>query len=408
MNGFLRHTFFFVLALALAGANIQATSVGLGAAQETGTIRITIRGCPDGPINPFTNSLDTCTIPLDAPDAAVASWGEGPGNRVEIATDAERAFDGTYVIDNIPANSSVWLRGFEPVAHNAFEIIGGDDTIPPDPWTAQIQLGPGANRDLVAFYWNGEGGFSEQGEGTLELRLRGCPDGLDPTILVDPSGVCDVPLDAPEDAYAMWEMESGALVATAPRLNDGTYVIEGIPPFQHVGLIGFEPTLRDAFVVTGIDYTAPDGMPIVLLERGETAHLDVYYYNSGETASSPESGSLDITLRGCPEGVDPTISGDPWAECTVPLDAPGDAGVVWGGDGQGGIPLADAPRLFDGTYHFETVPTDRTLTFPGFEPTERDLFAMFGIDGVNPGGVPFLDVAPGEAAHIYVFYYYVD
>jgi hypothetical protein len=405
----LRHLIPPLLTIIMVVSALQAIPSSAVAAQDTGTIRVLFRGCPDGPINPYTNSLDTCTTPLDAPDEAKAFWNlDGTGNHIMLATDVEREFNGAYLVENVPVGAEVSLLGFHPVAHNNFEIIGGDDTIPPDPWTAKVTVGAGDTRDIIAFYWNGEGGNSEEPSSTLELTLRGCPDGVDPTTLSDPTTECTIPLDAPDDARLIWDMEGGASVPTAPRQNDGTYVLDGIPAFQHVGLAGFEPTVRDAFHMTGTDYMSQSDYPVVRLAHGDERHVWVFYYNeTGGGDSSPVSyGTINVTLRGCPDGVNPTTSADPYAECTIPLDAPEFAGVQWEGEGQGGIPLSDVSRLYDGTYHVEFVATNVPLTLGGFEPTVRDSYVMFGIDGVDGNGIPFLNsVAPGETVQIHVFYY---
>lgn len=398
-------TLAMVFALCGAVANIPAA-----VAQEvnTGAIRVTFRGCPDGPINPNANSLETCTTPLDAPDDANAFWNVGgEGARVNIATDAEREADGTYVIDNVPTQTEVQLLEFHPVAHNNFEIIGGDDTVPPDPWTATLTVSPDSARDIVVFYWNGPDGFSEDDGSTMELTLRGCPEGVDPGELDDPSQSCTVPLDAPENARLAWDMEGGASVANAPRQSNGTYEVTGIPPFQHVGLTGFEPSERDAFLTVGNTYTTEQGVPVVLVARGQVVEVEVYYYFDDAGSGNPgsEPGTIALTLRGCPDGVDPTIIGNPAVECTIPLDAPELAGLIWGGDGQGGLEVRLAPRLNDGTYQLDSVPTGVLLQLVGFEPTERDSFYLVGDKGIVVNADLEFTLDLGEQAHMVVYYF---
>lgn len=406
----MRIAFRFVATLATAFALSGAVAnIPAAAAQEvdTGAIRVTFRECPDGPINPNANSLETCTDPLDAPDDANAFWNvDGEGARMNIAADAEREANGTYVIENVPTQTEVQLLAFHPVAHNYFEIIGGDDTIPPDPWTATLTVSPDSARDIVVFYWNGPDGFSEDDRSTMELTLRGCPEGVDPAELEDPSQSCTIPLDAPGNARLAWDMEGGASVANAPRQSDGTYEVTGIPPFQHVGLTGFEPSERDAFRTVGNTYTTEQGVPVVLVSRGERVQVDVYYYYDNETANhGAEPGTIGITLRGCPEGVDPTAIGNPAAECTIPLDAPNEAGVIWGGDGQGGLEVRLAPRLDGGTYQLASIPTGIPLRFVGFEPTERDSFYLVGDKGSVVNADLEFTLDAGESIQMFVYYY---
>lgn len=165
-----------------------------------------------------------------------------------------------------------------------------------------------------------------QNTGSIRVLFRGCPDGpIYP--YTNSLDTCTIPLDAPDEARLIWGMEDGAKVSTAPRQNDGTYVLDGIPAFQHVGLAGFEPSERDAFHMTGTDYMSQPGYPAIRLARGDERQVWVfYYYEGGGDSSSASYGTIDFTLRGCPDGVDPTTSADPYAECTVPLDAPEFAG----------------------------------------------------------------------------------
>ncbi len=405
MRHALRIVFALAMVFSIAGV-VTDQRLALSAAQETGTVRITFRGCPDGPINPNTISLDTCTIPLDAPDESIAFWRRGnETNRLHVATDVERSFNGTYVIDDIPVGAEVELRGFQPVAHNYYEFIGVDDNWIDGPWTGRLSMASGGTRDVVVFYWNGEDGFHESERSTLELTLRGCPDFVNPLTVDDPEAVCTTPLDAPDNAQLVWDMEGGALVANAPRLNDGTYRIEGIPPFLTVGLTGFEPSVRDTFAAIPVDRTTDQGIPQVLVYRGETIRVHVFYYNTGAESPAPEAGTIDITLRGCPEGVDPTTIANPADECTIPLDAPELAGVVWGGDGQGGLEVRLAPRLDDGTYHLDNVPAQITVRLSGFEPSERDSFLIVGDVEPVVNADAELYVEPGVSYQVYVYYY---
>jgi hypothetical protein len=395
-----------ILTVALLATSLPVSLVAANASQQSGTIRITLRGCPDGPINRFEISLDLCDIPLDAPDASVVHWTEGGGARLEVATDVERDFDGTYVVEDVPAGAEVSLNYFQPVAHNFYEFIGVDDNFIDGPWTGRITMVPGVTRELIVFYWNGAGGFSETAQSTLELRLRGCPEGVDPRVISDPSGACTVPLDAPANARLVWTMEGGALVANQPRLSDGTYRIDGIPPFITVGLAGFEPELRDGFVMTGTNRTR-QGIPEVDLYRGETVRIDVFYYyeEGGGDVSTPESGTIDITLRGCRDGIDPTAVANPAAECTIPLDAPEMAGVIWGGDGQGGLEVHLAPRLHDGTYHLENIPSGVAVALAGFEPSVRDSFLVTGDVAPTVNADVELWIEPGASYQVYVWYF---
>jgi len=124
----------------------------------------------------------------------------------------------------------------------------------------------------------------------------------------------------------------------------------------------------------------------------------------GTTAMALDGAVLDITLRGCPEGIDPR-SVNPATACTIPLDAPDAAGAIWGGDGQGGMPMTDVPRLFNGTYRVN-VPAGRLISLQNFEPTVRDAFLAIGGDGTDAHGAPVITLGSGQTANISLYYYY--
>ena len=426
MNSRLRRIIPFALVLALIAGQVPS-SVAPVVAQETGTIRITLLGCPDGPITTATINTTACTNTLDAPDEAVAFWQEGEGGtRLVLATDVERDVDGAYVIGNVPAGAEVQLSFFQPTAHNYYMFFGTDENLIDGPWDGRLTMEAGGTREVSVLYWNGEFGFRESDQSTVDLTFQGCPEGVDPRTAADPVAACTEPMDAPENAWLVWDMEGGAKVSSSQRMENGTYRIEGIPSFITVGLRDFASDIRDEFVATPIERMTPEGIPQIDLYRGDTRHVHIFYHDGGELVPAPTvpaatpptgattetgepgvgSASLDITLRGCPEGVDPTAIGDAVTVCTIPLDAPDAAKVIWGGDGQGGMDVILAPRIEDGTYQIATVPANQTITFTGFEPSVRDAYTITGTDGVTPEGLYFVELVPGEVAHIYVFYYF--
>lgn len=114
------------------------------------------------------------------------------------------------------------------------------------------------------------------------------------------------------------------------------------------------------------------------------------------------SASITILLRGCPDGVDPQAIANPAAECTVPLDAPDEAGVFWGGDGQGGMPLADTERLNNGTYTM-LAPAGMSIQLFGFDPTVYDAYVVLGTDG-QIDNEPMVILAPNETRTVEIYY----
>jgi hypothetical protein len=124
----------------------------------------------------------------------------------------------------------------------------------------------------------------------------------------------------------------------------------------------------------------------------------------GPEATAQGSAVLDITLRGCARGIDPQVT-NPATGCTVPLDAPAEAGAIWGGDGQGGMPMTDVERLYDGTYRVG-VPANQTVSLRNFEPSVRDAFLAVGSDGTDATGDPVVTLSQGETARISLYYYF--
>lgn len=111
---------------------------------------------------------------------------------------------------------------------------------------------------------------------------------------------------------------------------------------------------------------------------------------------------LQLTMRGCPEGVDPHTV-DPVSNCTIPLDAPDVSVLTWDGGSAVSVPYTD--RTWDGTYHV-IVPANTPVSLNGFAPVLRDDFRAVGADGVNASGDPVITLSPGQTRHIGIYYYY--
>jgi hypothetical protein len=121
-------------------------------------------------------------------------------------------------------------------------------------------------------------------------------------------------------------------------------------------------------------------------------------------AGAQGSAVLQITLRGCAEGIDPhTVN--PRTACTIPIDAPAEAGAIWGGDGQGGMPMTDVQRLYDGTYQV-SVPANQPIALRNFEPSVRDAFMAVGTFATDRFGDPVITLNQGETARVSLYYYF--
>lgn len=126
----------------------------------------------------------------------------------------------------------------------------------------------------------------------------------------------------------------------------------------------------------------------------------------GTSSGSGGTGEATVlmTFRGCPEGFDANV-GDFFAACTIALDAPDAAIVVWGGDGQGGMNITGLDRQYNGEYVFTAGPGTMNLELSGLAPVLRDAYQVIGFDGVN-GDTFTVALVDGETREIFVFYYY--
>ena len=121
-------------------------------------------------------------------------------------------------------------------------------------------------------------------------------------------------------------------------------------------------------------------------------------------STSNESATLQMTFRACPEGFD-SNTGDFFAECTIPLDAPDASIIVWGGDGQGGMNITGLDRQSSGAYTYNAGPMTMNILLSGMAPVVRDAFHVVGVDGVN-GDTYTVNLVNGETREIFIFYYY--
>ncbi len=250
---------------------------------------------------------------------------------------------------------------------------------------------------------------------TLNITLRGCPEGVDPTT-TNPATACTIPLDAPDAAAVTFPDSMGhemfIPMSTVPRLYDGTYQAT-VPANLDLQVSYFEPDVRDTFMSAGHEWVTPYGNPVINLAPGETGHITLYYYfyvttgQSSGTSSQATTGNatLLITMRGCPDGFNPNTD-DFFANCTEPLDAPDASFLYHGGDGQGGMNIMWMDRQSDGAYIFNAGPNTMNVTLSGLAPVVRDGYTVVGADSVY-GDQATINLVNGETRHVYVFYYYL-
>ncbi len=409
MSRFIRLIFPLIIALGLLVPGVATTAAAQDA--STASMRITLRACDTG-VDPQATP-DACDIPIDAPmRAELVSSDYADAYQYTIDENTPRENDGTYVIDGIPAGLELTLRSFAPLEHDAFMYTGVDSTADIG-WDAYVNLAAGEVRDVAIYYWNEADGPSMPAENEVHLTLRGCPDGVDPNV---DATECTIPIDAPADATWGTNRGTGRAVSIAdqPRLDDGTYVLGDIAAYSEVLMSGFQGTAHDSFLVTQPDDVIPDQQTgdtyLVYVTRGETRELTVYYYNAGaEYPEDPgETATVQLTFRGCPDGVDPTVDA---TDCTIPLDAPPAAAAQWYSGSSNAV--VDHERLEDGTYVVDGiddsgVPNEGPpwpVSLTGFQGSEHASYLFVGVDSVDEAGNGILELQPGEVREVTIYYY---
>lgn len=240
-----------------------------------------------------------------------------------------------------------------------------------------------------------------QGSALLDITLRACPEGIDPTI-TNPATSCPIPLDAPDEAGVFWggDGQGGMPMSDVNRLYDGTYRVS-VPANTPISLFNFEPSVRDDFVAVGAGGVDVNGDPVITIGETGLGHVTLYYYFHPVAETD---AMLRMTFRACPDGFDP-VADDYFNDCTVPLDAPDAAVILWGGDGQGGMEITGLERAYNGAYLYTAGPNTMNLDLTYLDPVLRDAYQVFGFDGVN-GDVYTINLSPGETRDVFLFYYF--
>jgi lysophospholipase L1-like esterase len=180
-------------------------------------------------------------------------------------------------------------------------------------------------------------------------------------------------------------------VPNVPRGITVVITIDNIPP-------GYAVEQNPLYWDTIIERTA-----------GPVGNRPIFRFDEiGESASSApstanESATILMTFRACPDGFDPA-TGDFAADCTIPLDAPDAAIIVWGGDGQGGMNITGLDRQYDGTYSYTAGSQTMNLQLSGLAPVVRNAYQVVGADAVN-GETYTVNLADGETRQVFIYYY---
>lgn len=204
---------------------------------------------------------------------------------------------------------------------------------------------------------------------------------------------------------------SGTVGGDAVSVPVGTYTVE----VDTVPATRYENIIVGAQGITTIDLTtggtSGSGTGGQNGNQGQNTQVIVPTNNtqgtttqSGVTSTSTGSATLLMTFRACPEGFTPA-TGDYFADCTIPLDAPDASFLYHGGDGQGGQNIAWMDRQYNGAYIFNAGPQTMSLQLSGLAPVVRNAYQVIGADSGN-GSTFTVNLVDGETREVFIFYYF--
>ena len=116
---------------------------------ESATILLTFLACPEGFDSNAGDFFAECTIPLDAPDAAVISQG-GDGQGGMNITQLDRQNDGAYIYPAGSGTMNVQFSGLAPVVRNGYQVFGADGG---NGSIYTVNLANGETREISIFYY---------------------------------------------------------------------------------------------------------------------------------------------------------------------------------------------------------------------------------------------------------------
>jgi murein DD-endopeptidase MepM/ murein hydrolase activator NlpD len=189
----------------------------------------------------------------------------------------------------------------------------------------------------------------------------------------------------------------GCVVRNVPRDIMVAITIDGIAP----GYVAEQNPISWDTTVEPNPYEMP-GFTLVPTNASASSSTTESVITA-DTGGSGEA-TLLMTFRGCPEGFDPN-TGDFWAECTIPLDAPDASIIVWGGDGQGGMSITGLDRRNNGEYVYDAGPGTMSVELSGLAPVVRNAYQVFGADNAS-GDTYTINLVDGETREVFVFYWY--
>lgn len=378
-------------------------------AQGSAMLDITLRGCPEDVMPQSVDPAVECTVPLDAPESAGVFWG-GDGQGGLPLTDVERLFDGTYRAP-VAAGIPVSLINFEPSVRDDFMAVGTDGVDSNgDPF---ITLAPSQISHVYIYYYfetsdSGETSPTQE-TWTASVQVKLCDSasgaGAEPTCFAQSGIVVNISM---VNGDFLGSCTSSEPYPTPWGVDISTCEVPGMPFNQDIIASQDPATIPAGYapmqetISLGVGNLIPGGG-----DQATFTFTNVLTDSGSTVPSEPEASTgatLTITTRGCPEGFDPN-TGDFWMECTIPLDAPDTAILVWGGDGQGGMNIAWMDRQYNGAYIYHADQYTMNLQISGLAPSVRDSYQVFGFDGVN-GEYYTINLTDGETREVWVFYWF--
>lgn len=129
---------------------------------EASTVRLVFRACPEGFDVSHGDFKTDCTTPLDAPDAAVISWGDNEWEEAPI-TSLIREWDGAYIFEADASVEKIEISGLEPSVRDGYKVFDTEDEVERDErdgnedqeerFTIELTADDGETREIFVYYY---------------------------------------------------------------------------------------------------------------------------------------------------------------------------------------------------------------------------------------------------------------
>lgn len=226
-------------------------------------VSVTVLDCPEG-VDPNDDPA-SCTEPVDAPQSVRVSLPDqaGPLNRFP------RDDQGAYTFGDLPPYTNLSLYIDETDAADLM-VTGDAESITDE--VAEVYAVRGEIRELTVYVYNRSEAEPVE-PGAISISVWECPEGVDPAV---EASACTTQVDIPDTARVMHR--HGLLdvaVADQQRVDDGSYLIEGVTPEAYaLGDIWQEGYGQP--VVVGLSESGLVG-DVIEVQPGETTGIEVYY-----------------------------------------------------------------------------------------------------------------------------------